>query len=493
MFMRIRYDAQIMRYSTLPLILAMLAGAPAIAQDAAPPPAAVLQDDGLTRHGREVPPLILRHLRERYGEALETENRWNLISELSALVLEIAPSVIPASDVEGKEDQDEQSRPTPVNLRPLFETGEFEESERERARAALEELDRRGLFTLLDQLAASHHIARPPQEGHILWWLLPELGAARQATRACIARLHAAEAAGDHQGALRAFEQAMGLGRVMSHGTTIIEHLVAVSISTLALNHMRLYLDRRESTPAELREIIAVTRRHLPIMPLSFAIEGERLLGLDATEFVYEDPERSPVQMLHVLSKPDEAPMSASAARAWEVLYGRLAPKEEARDFLDQQYQRAIELSRALDRHSVSKAKENERTITDLPRRHMLTGIIMPSFAQTFQHRLSFDAITAGHQIHFALQLHRAERGTFPDTLDALVPAYLDNLPLDPYTGEPFRYRLLVPGEDERGRAYILYSVGLDGVDNGGSVHESGPYMASRPAGAGFDFVINEP
>jgi hypothetical protein len=483
-----------MKIAALPLILCFFTGLPASGQDAAlESPAAANQGEGLTTQALEVPPLIFRQLRDRYGEALEAENRWNLISEISSLIYEVAPSVIPAADDE-EEDQEKRPERSPVDLRPLFETGEFEESEHERARAALEELEARGLFALLDQLAASHHVARPPQEGHILWWLLPELGAARQAARACIARLHLAEAAGDHQGAVRAFEQAMGLGRVVSHGATLIEQLVAVAISSLALNHMRLYLDRRESTAAELREIIEVSRRHLPIMPLSLAIEGERLLGLDAVEFVYEDPERSPVQMLHVLSKPRGAePMSARAARAWEVRHGRLAPKEEVHELLDGKYQRAIELSRALDRNAVSRAREIEAELADLPRRHMLAELIVPSFVSAFQHRLSFDAITAGHLIHFALQLHRAERGTFPDTLDALIPAYLDALPPDPYTGEPFRYRRLAAGEDEHGRAYLLYSVGLDGEDNGGRVHERGIHQATRPSGAGFDFVINEP
>ncbi len=41
-----------------------------------------------------------------------------------------------------------------------------------------------------------------------------------------------------------------------------------------------------------------------------------------------------------------------------------------------------------------------------------------------------------------ALRLHRAEKRAFPATLDALVPAYLGAVPLDPYDDRPFRYRI---------------------------------------------------
>jgi len=39
-----------------------------------------------------------------------------------------------------------------------------------------------------------------------------------------------------------------------------------------------------------------------------------------------------------------------------------------------------------------------------------------------------------------ALERHRREHGAYPATIQALVPAYLDALPVDPFTGEEFRY-----------------------------------------------------
>lgn len=45
-----------------------------------------------------------------------------------------------------------------------------------------------------------------------------------------------------------------------------------------------------------------------------------------------------------------------------------------------------------------------------------------------------------------ALKIHRCEKGDYPETLDALVPDILSELPCDPLTGKPFVYRKMPKG-----------------------------------------------
>jgi len=66
-----------------------------------------------------------------------------------------------------------------------------------------------------------------------------------------------------------------------------------------------------------------------------------------------------------------------------------------------------------------------------------------------------------------ALERFRLGTGAYPDTLRELVPKFLAELPHEPTNGEPFRYRR----EEKEG--YVLYSIGLDGIDDGGL--EPGP------------------
>jgi hypothetical protein len=61
-----------------------------------------------------------------------------------------------------------------------------------------------------------------------------------------------------------------------------------------------------------------------------------------------------------------------------------------------------------------------------------------------------------------ALERHRLAQGSYPATLDALVPTFLPKLLLDPMNARPFQYQ---PTDDGW---FLLYSVGEDGKDDGG-------------------------
>ena len=60
-----------------------------------------------------------------------------------------------------------------------------------------------------------------------------------------------------------------------------------------------------------------------------------------------------------------------------------------------------------------------------------------------------------------ALAEYRAVEGGYPESLDALHPTYLDEIPVDFYADAPLKYRRV-------GEAFLLYSVGANGKDDGG-------------------------
>lgn len=73
----------------------------------------------------------------------------------------------------------------------------------------------------------------------------------------------------------------------------------------------------------------------------------------------------------------------------------------------------------------------------------------------TEAHRRIVMAAIALHRYH----LHHAR---WPQQLSDLAPAYLPEVPLDPFDGRPLRYKL-----DAEGR-FLLYSIGPDGLDQDG-------------------------
>lgn len=63
--------------------------------------------------------------------------------------------------------------------------------------------------------------------------------------------------------------------------------------------------------------------------------------------------------------------------------------------------------------------------------------------------------------IELALRAYRCDQGQSPTSLISLVPKYLHSLPKDPFSGRTIAYRA-------SGTNWVLYSVGPDGVDDGG-------------------------
>ncbi|MFG0273995.1 MAG: hypothetical protein ACF8QF_02945 [Phycisphaerales bacterium] len=90
--------------------------------------------------------------------------------------------------------------------------------------------------------------------------------------------------------------------------------------------------------------------------------------------------------------------------------------------------------------------------------------------------------------IMLALEEHRLDRGSHPATLDDLVPRYLDAVPIDPLTGEQFRYIRTVEGDAAPTTGYTLYSIGSDMHDDGGAVD---PRFLT--AGLGYDIATERP
>lgn len=64
-----------------------------------------------------------------------------------------------------------------------------------------------------------------------------------------------------------------------------------------------------------------------------------------------------------------------------------------------------------------------------------------------------------------AIHGYRRDEGNFPTSLQTLVPAWLNEVPLDPFSGQALVYRADAEG-------YLLYSVGNDGTDDGGILDE---------------------
>ena len=99
----------------------------------------------------------------------------------------------------------------------------------------------------------------------------------------------------------------------------------------------------------------------------------------------------------------------------------------------------------------------------------------LSAYGRVIQRPLAAEAQRQLTLVAIALRRYYLRNRSFPDRIEALVPGFLAAVPKDPFDGQTLRYRV-----DEQGR-FLLYSVGEDGIDQGGDATpmEGSPYQAS--------------
>jgi len=116
----------------------------------------------------------------------------------------------------------------------------------------------------------------------------------------------------------------------------------------------------------------------------------------------------------------------------------------------------------------------NPDGIVDIPQICFLT-IVMERNLRIFcnRHARNIADIRRMHTV-VAIERYRLSKGELPNKLDELVPAYPAAVPTDPFDGvEPLRYKKLTKG-------YVVYSVGMDGQDDGGDEENDITFTVER-------------
>ena len=99
-----------------------------------------------------------------------------------------------------------------------------------------------------------------------------------------------------------------------------------------------------------------------------------------------------------------------------------------------------------------------------------LLGLLSPQWAR-------YDLDLRILQIRAAIALYEKAHNASPDSLDALVPAFLPEVPMDPFSGKPLRYV-------REGENWKLWSFGYDLKDDGGAAS-----LVDEKGRIGPDFV----
>jgi len=96
-----------------------------------------------------------------------------------------------------------------------------------------------------------------------------------------------------------------------------------------------------------------------------------------------------------------------------------------------------------------------------------LLALAIPNMAKALETAAAHQTLINQARIGCALERFRMAHGNYPDTLEALTPSFIDRLPQDLIGGQPLKY------SRTQTEGYLLYSVGWDEKDDGGTIGKS--------------------
>jgi hypothetical protein len=112
----------------------------------------------------------------------------------------------------------------------------------------------------------------------------------------------------------------------------------------------------------------------------------------------------------------------------------------------------------------LNQSLSNINTISSSPQRfrHLVSMMVLPNYAKAAERAVQTETSRQVALAAIALKRYQLRHGQLPPTLEALAPELLPTVPWDYLGAQPLRYRPKADG------TYLLYSVGMDGNDDGG-------------------------
>jgi hypothetical protein len=356
-----------------------------------------------------------------------------------------------------------------------------------------------GAFDELARAGQCPNVVRPRpslEESSLLALLLPELAYFRRLTQARVESMEMAIAERAHADAVEAFDQVLVIAWACTHQATIIEQLVGWSVASMGLERLRYALVEQPMDAPTLRRFLERLEARTPLGSPVLGLEGERLGFMDVVQRTYSDNGRGNGRAIltaneQFLGGIGPGPVPPDSPRIINllgfVLPSRKAITDQADDFYEEMKRRS-RLSYTQRRKAGIGPYDR---IEALGPRYFVLHALVPAIGKAVDRGDMVRCMVEGTKLQLAVEGYRAEHGDWPPTLEALVPDWIDAVPGDPISDEPFVYRLI--SEDEHGRGYLLYSVGADGRDDGGLFSADEPLKALTEDGPGQDFVFNQP
>jgi RNA polymerase sigma factor (sigma-70 family) len=301
------------------------------------------------------------------------------------------------------------------------------------------------------------------------------------------AMLHAGE--GKFEEAWQELLACHRLGRLTARGATLLEFLVGFAINLRANDAELALLDRARPRALQARAWLRDLQRLPPSPSIADQVDrAERFMFLNTVLLV----RRSGIKTLRLIARieeleprqpgpkePDpETPHAIIDALDWDTLlrtgnrwFDRTvaALRIQDRPARERELQRIEEELQALKKDAgslgevIEVIRGGKAPVKEVSQRlgDTLTCSFLLGNRRIHGAADRFEQVQRNLHVAFALAAYHAEQGRYPEKLDALAPAYLEEIPNDLFSGKALIYQPSAQG-------YLLYSVGVNGRDEQG-------------------------
>lgn len=282
--------------------------------------------------------------------------------------------------------------------------------------------------------------------------LLPELNQCRAAALLLALDARHASVSGQQRKAVEDVNAVFRLSRAAGSDPIIISALVEIGLDQIGIKVLQDVLPH-VGQPDELSALHIGDESSISRLARR-SLEGEEAFGLS----IFSDLAAGRFTLLQLASPARSPDANTVGLPPLPLLMRVFVMPSDVRAY--QSYMQSFQ-ARVTEPYALAAGQASE-DVRVAKHHGLLTATIVPGLTR-FLLQVTLDkASHAAAWAGIAVDRYRLDHGTFPTSLDALVPQYLDEVPLDPFDNRPLRFRI-------HGGEALIYSIGPDGKDDGGT------------------------
>lgn len=298
--------------------------------------------------------------------------------------------------------------------------------------------------------------------------LLPHLGATRRVERVLVLQIRAEIVLGQNEPAYRDLQLLLFLSGSVSHESLLISKLVEAAILRDGLQQLASGLQKHLWTDSQLSELEPALAKLNLLADYQEAMRGERVLGAAGLEY-FQRHRRQADELRNITIGQDQRPAERPNIPMLIIMPAGWYYLDQAQ-IVQMNNEVLCKPVDALNHRlnpaefDAGVARLKEQLQHGFPYDKMLSRFILQIISPVAQKFAATQVAVDEARVACALERFHLSKGSYPDDLKALAPAFIVSLPRDVLTGEPFKYQR--KNENE----FALYSLGWNEKDDGGQV-----------------------